>query len=384
MILGGIALVIACVGLYVGAIKLLVDSRHDLSGERGRDNRDVAQEGDPAPPPLNFSPSDYRQNRFPRPTDRPVIGVNYTHHAFENCSLDGTGILRTYSNPGIAQKVHGQLFQMRRAGLATIRTIIWHMTDATGQLWGPIPSAGGRLQEPYRTNLIRYLMELKRYRFTRFTVSFAPQGTNNPRLPKYEPDKFAENWQFIRSVRSLVKRYGPRDAKFDLMNEGAPSEAPSEFFPVPQQVSDYLRAMYRLYVNRFGNRDVRVSVISPPRPADRTNRLQNLVRILRSTNQPLPRRYEVHIGYDAASALHGLRNADRVLNQRQQHQPLVIGETAYDNPGVAQAIERFLRSSSRQIDEVSPWYQRMPRGCQVTPPYTTGTYGRELHPRPVP
>jgi hypothetical protein len=266
---------------------------------------------------------------------------------------------------------------MRKASVATIRTIIWHMTDPTGQYWGPIPSAGGRLREPYRTNLIRYLTEIRKFGFARLTVSFAPQQTNNPLLPVYRPRKFQENWQFIKTVRFLLKRYGPSDTRIDLLNEGAPSEAPTDWSPVPLQTAGYLRAMYRLYVNRFGNRDVSVSAIS----WDRTNRVRSLVRILKSTNEPMPRWYDVHIGYDATHASDALQDADSVLNANGLKQPLVVGETVYDSRGIAETIKRFLQNSARRIDEVLPWYLRSMRGCQVAPPYTPGAYGRALHAR---
>jgi len=163
--------------------------------------------------------------------------------------------------------------------VASIRTIIWHLTNANGQRWGPIPSPGGRLEEPYRTSLIRYVTEIRRFGFARLTVSFAPQQTNNPLLPMYEPSKFRENWRFIETVRALVKRYGPRDTRIDLLNEGAPTRRRANGRRVPRQTANYLRTLYRLYVGRFGNRDVSISAIS----WDMTNRVRNLVRILDST-----------------------------------------------------------------------------------------------------
>ena len=61
--------------------------------------------------------------------------------------------------------------------------------------------------------------------------------------------------------------------------------------------------------------------------------------------------------------------------------PLVVGETAYDNAGIARSLDRFLRTASRPIEEVSPWYVRTPKGCWVAPPYSPGVYGQELHDR---
>jgi hypothetical protein len=368
--LGLAALATAGFATYVAGVAFFANERP--SGL----TRESPSQSAGAPVTPRFSESDYLQSRFPRLGGRPLIGVNYTHYGFRRCTFNGTGILASYHKPGVAQRVHAQLFRMRKAGVATIRTVIWHTTDATGQYWGPVSSAGGKLREPYRSNLIGFLSETRKFGFARLTVVFAPTGANNPLLATYEPAKFQENWQFIKSVRSLVKRYGPARTRLDLMSEGAPSETPSHWTPVPRQTGRYLRNLYRLYVKRFGNRDVTISTIA----WDYTNnRLRNLVRILKSSGQPLPRWYDIRIGYDPATASYTLRNADAVLNGDQQNQPLVVGETAYDNRGVAKVITEFLQTSARRIDEVSPWFQRTPKGCPIRPPYRPGAYGRELH-----
>jgi hypothetical protein len=348
------------------------------SGKWTLNNFSGGNDGLTASKPPQFPQSDYAQRRFPRPAGRPLIGVNYTHYAFPNCTFHQTYILSSYQQPKVAKRVHSQLFQMRKAGLRTIRTIIWHLTDASNQEWGPISSAGGRLREPYRTNLMHYLREIRRFGFARFTVAFGPRGTNNPLRTRYDSAKFHENWRFIKTVRSLVKRYGPAETRIDLFSEGAPNETPTRYEPVPQQTADYLRRMYRLYVSRFGNRDVSVSVIAPLYPGDMTNRLGNLIRILQSSRARLPRWYDVHIGFNPVGASHALRQTEAVLRMHRQRQRLVIGDAGYDNPGIAKAIEGFLQKTSRPIEEVSPWYTRTRLGCQVPPPYTPGAYGREL------
>ena len=230
---------------------------------------------------------------------------------------------------------------MRSNGITAIRTIIWNITDASQQTSGTISSAGGELREPYRTNLVRYFTEIKKFGFRRLTIAFSPQGTNNPILPTYDPAKFDENWHFIKAVRSLLKRYGPADTRIDLLNEGAPSS----YMPTAlrQQLESYVGEMYDRYDAAFGSRDVTVSLVAPRKPADMGARLQNLIDILRANGLPQPRWYDVHIGYTAAKAAHGIRDSDRVLTRNHRRQPLVIGETAYDDPTVAGAIKRFIR-----------------------------------------
>jgi hypothetical protein len=380
LIIGGIGASIALVAAYVAVATLFAPPHSSDTGNRASGD-EVVQTGEVPPSPPRFSASDYRQSSFPpsRRPRRPLIGVNYTHYAFPNCTFHRTYIPASYHRPGVAQKVHNQLSGMRKAGVDTIRTVLWH--DATGQDWGPIPSAGGALREPFRTNLIRYVTEVKRFGFARLTIAFHPERTHNPLRRAYTPDKFAQNWRFIREVRSVVKRHGPRNTRFDLFSEGAPNETPTRYEPVPAQTGQYISRLYRLYVKRYGNRDVTVSAVGSFTAAEETNRLENLIRILRSSGAPLPRWYDLHIGYDPTEAAHALRQAEAVLNRNRQHQPLVIGDLGYDNPQIARAIKRVLRRSARPLEEVSPWYTRVRFGCQVTPPYAPGVYGRELQSR---
>ena len=266
---GLVAATFAASAAYIAAVMLLADSRP------GGNKESVRDPGSSTPSALRFPASDYRQSQFPRLDRRPpLIGANYTHYVFRNCTFYDTDILTSYQRPGVAEKVHAELFQMRKAGIATIRTVIWHTTDATPYRWGVISSAGGKIHEPNRMNLIRYLQEVKKFGFARFTLVFGPKYSNDPLLSSYKPSKFRENWRFIRAVRSLVKRYGPAETRIDLSSEGAPNETPTTYEPVPKQTGRYLRGLYRLYVRRFGNRDVTISTTASMNPAGPTNRVQ--------------------------------------------------------------------------------------------------------------
>ena len=359
--------------LYVGVAKLVTDSRTTAPAP----NQNGAQLEASRPP--TFPPSDYRQSGFPRSTREPLIGVNYTHHGFRGCSYDGTGILRSYHQPGIARKVHRQLFSMRKAGVNDMIRIGALAHDRRdGPFAGPsVFSAGGRIQVPYRANSYHYCKGTAEVRVRSVYRELRAPGDQQSATSTYEQSKLAENWRFTRTVRRLVKRYGPRTTRFDLLNEGAPAKRLSEWSPVPPQTGRYLRTLYKLYVIHYGNRDVTVSSIAnePRRVAER---LRQLVRILKQSRAPLPRWYDVHIPNESSRASFALQQVDRVLKAGQQDQPLVIGETAYNNRGVANAIRQFLTRASRRVSEVSPWFQYTPRGCQTPPPYEPGAYRSEL------
>lgn len=319
----------------------------------------------------------YRQSRFPS-IRAPLIGAYYTHYGFPDCGFGDRGILATYQSHRVRAKVHRQLFRMRKRGITSLRIIIWHMTDPGNQRWGVVSSAGGTLREPYRTNLIRFVREVRKYGFGRLSVAFGPKWINNPKAPRFKGGKFQENWRFIQDVRPIVKRYGPKDTRFDLLTEGAPSKyGPKSRF---RNLRAYIRRMYANYVTAFGKSDVSVSSLVPREPKDQGNRLQNLIDIFNSTGLGQPNWYEVHLGINWSSdeAFYGLTNSDSVLSQNQQGQPLVIGQVAYNRNGIARAIARFVGNTGRRMDEVLEWYQRDNPGCTVSPPYEADAYKDRL------
>lgn len=330
----------------------------------------------------------YDKKRFPR-TGSPLVGVNYTHYDFPGCQFPGRGsglsdtaILTNYHEDGVREKVHRQLYEMRRNGVSSLRTVIWHMTDPGRQRWGPVPSAGGTLGEPYRSNLVNYAREVRKFGFARLTIPFGPRAANDPRNPRapgqisYDPSKFEENWRFIQDVRSIVKRYGPRRTRFDILAEGAISSyAPRSRLTL---VRRYLREIYTRYVRKYGNRDVTVSVIPARYRQDRGGRLQNLINILNSTGMGQPRWYDLHIGYTANEADHSLRDSQAVLRRNRLSQPITVGETAYNDRRIARVIRKFRRDGGQRIEEVDSWYVRHTKKCNVSPPYRVKAYRKEL------
>src|SRR6266568_6194834 len=106
----------------------------------------------------------------------PLIGASYTHFWNPDCSLGGTGIVEF--EDGARVTIKRQLAAMRAAGIESLRLIMWNTHDATGQSWGVISSAAGRILEPYRSNFIAYLSDVRDAGFKRLTIAFSPQGPN--------------------------------------------------------------------------------------------------------------------------------------------------------------------------------------------------------------
>jgi hypothetical protein len=104
-----------------------------------------------------------------------LIGANYTHYVNPSCSLD-YGIVTHYDWTGVRRRVRAQLAAMRAAGIQSLRLLLWYMSDATGQNWGIVSSGGGRLGEPYRSNLIHYLSDVRQAGIEQLTLAFGPPG----------------------------------------------------------------------------------------------------------------------------------------------------------------------------------------------------------------
>jgi hypothetical protein len=314
-----------------------------------------------------------------------LIGANYTHYENVNCSLDDTGIVTHYQDPGIRRRVRAQLAAMHAAGVQTLRLLLWHMTDASGQYWGVVSSGGGRLAEPYRSNLIRYLSDVRSAGFEQLTLAFAPQYTNGPLDPAYEPATFDENWQFIHDVRPLVKRFGPASTHIDLSNE-----VPAGEFDSPSVVAatkTYVTKLWSNYVDAFGSDDATFSSIGGGGPEDAASRMQNLVDALRASGRPLPHWFDVHPPYTHDGTLAVLRAVDQTLTTNGLSQPLAVSEEAYDDLPVAQAIAEFIATSSRPVLEVIEWPLTADRPCKdisVSAPYRVDAYLTTLTGAPVP
>jgi hypothetical protein len=69
-----------------------------------------------------------------------------------------------------------------------------------------------------------------------------------------------------------------------------------------------------------------------------------------------------------------LRAVDETLAANGLSQPLVIGETAYDDASVASAIKEFEATSTRRILEVMEWPGRAGHSCPPSPPFRANAY----------
>jgi hypothetical protein len=310
----------------------------------------------------------------------PLIGVNYTHYRYPNCDLNDGGIVVDYDQPGVRRTVQHQLAAMRAAGIQTMRLLLWHVTDASRMRWGIVSTDDGHLSEPYRSNLIHFLSDVREAGFLQLTLAFAPEGNDAPIPPAlgnvWDPTRFEVNWRFIRDLRPLLKRYGPASTHVDLINEEAPPAWQSP--EIIAQAETYIKNMWSNYVDTFGSEDASFSSVGADGPYDTAARMQNLIEALRASGRPLPHWFDVHPPYDHDGMLAVLQAVDETLTSNGLSQPLVIGETAYDDDAVAAAIKRFETTSKRRILEVMEWPGRAGQSCPPPPPFTADAYLQTL------
>jgi len=208
-------------------------------------------------------------------------------------------------------------------------------------------------------------------------VVFGPILGNDPMAiyggVPHDPALFDENWSLIRDVRERAKENGP-PSRFDLLNEGAPSDAQV----LKPQIIDYVARLYRAYVDAFGNEDVSVSTIY--QQVDPT-RLPNLLAALRASGRPMPAYFEVHADYTASLAIQDLKDMDAGLAAAGLNQPLVVGEAPYDDDLMAAAVKAFVHQSARAVTDVLEWPLERDSGCRdfsVAPPYRATAYVARL------
>jgi hypothetical protein len=282
----------------------------------------------------------------------------------------GPSILYDYGDPSIRARIKLQLAAMAAAGLQSLRVFfVYDYNTSENQFF--VPARSGRLEEPFRSNLVNYLTDIRAAGLTRVTLTFDPRYSADPghRFGPYDPSTFEASWGLIHDTRPLVKQYGPADTRIDLLNEGAP------FLNGPDARIDWVGRMYTRYVDAFGADDVGVS-------AAWGSSLSGLVQVLRGTGEPLPRWFDVHPRYEYETALDDLHRWDDELTAAGVDQPFVIGEVKYNDADMARALAELATSARHQVEEVMEFPALLSGvGGQpscINPPYRIDAYQRAL------
>ena len=171
-------------------------------------------------------------------------------------------------------------------------------------------------------------------------------------------------------MHRLVKPYAPADTVFDILSEIPPSQYQPQ--SIIDRLNDYIRTIWTRYADTFGLGDTVISVIA--KDGQGPDRLQRLIDTLRSTGRGFPADFEFHADWTSPAAYDELEAVNQVLNANGLSQPIVVGETSYENPAVANDIARFEGDSSRRVIEVFEWFETSEGGPCPSPPYRADAY----------
>jgi hypothetical protein len=86
-----------------------------------------------------------------------------------------SSIVPDYGRPGVRAGMQDDFAAMRAAGLQTFRIFLYHEHGDPVNT-NVVSSSGGHLSEPFRTNLINLLTDIRTAGFLQLTLAFNPWG----------------------------------------------------------------------------------------------------------------------------------------------------------------------------------------------------------------
>jgi hypothetical protein len=312
---------------------------------------------------------------------QPLVGIDYYA---TDCIHGGTGLLKDAPDPVLERE---QLYAMHASGLNSLRLTINYTSD-TGLINGGHGGAiaidpDGTIGEPYRSRFIRYLIYARDAGFADVTIAFYPYGPNSPApyttgtyVYDWDPSLYPADWRFVQDVRDLTKQYGPPESHFDLMAEGPPSDGDRQ--QVGSEIDAFMSRLYSDYVTKYGSADVFFTAIG-----NQHERLAHLIDDLESTGKPLPQWWGLDIQYTHDGATSDLAAADATLQAYGLPGSFALGETAYEDGGVAEAVQTFNATVAHKVVQVEEYPNWGEPGCWSAP-YTGDAYLKVLGIEPGP
>jgi hypothetical protein len=167
-----------------------------------------------------------------------------------------------------------------------------------------------------------------------------------------------------------VRPYAPSDTVFDILSEIPPSQYQPQW--AINRLDNYIQAIWARYADTFGLGDAVISVIA--KGGQGPDRLQRLIDTLRSTGRGFPADFEFHADWTSPETYDELESINQVLTANGLPQPIVVGETSYENQAAANDIARFEGDTGRRVLEAFEWFQTSEGGPCHSPPYRADAY----------
>ena len=283
-------------------------------------------------------------------------GSNYAWYDLAGCNRDPYGVIKNYHKPWARAKVDSQLQAMYDSGQRRLRIPIFHIHPNMPWSGTLLSSAGGNLSQQHQDNFRDLLTKIRDVQFEEVIIGFFPQGVNGPKrwlqlitnwndlIPNstltYE-EVFQENWNLIVNLREIIIRAGIHPYYIDLLNEGIPNGN-------QQGLLQYVQRLWSYYGWVYGKYDTVGFSIAPD-----PERLDFISAVYEGGwRHGWPYRMDLHLYGDAFNFFVA---TDAKLNERGYSQPLIIGETFYNDFQSAQEISAALHTTGREILFVLQW-----------------------------
>lgn len=286
-------------------------------------------------------------------------GSNYDFYYLDSCYREPYQVVNSFNKaPDI---IRFQLAGMRKAGQNRLSIGIFHHHGPdTGTVMN---STGGTLSSQDLRNLTALLAAIEQAGYAELTVVMNPLDANDPSgWPSWQQAMYDENWKLIQTLHPIIAAAGV-PYRIDLGNELTESTGQTG-------VLAYDQRLWQDYTARFGlTNTVGFSVNS-----NDPGQILNVGKMYGSTPPPM---FDLHV---YGSEYDQFVYDDTELRQQGfSTQPVIIGESYYNDKDAATAFSSASRKTGRQIYYLTQWPRTRANNTQcdqvdVAPPTDYAMY----------
>ncbi|MEV6605307.1 hypothetical protein [Kutzneria sp. NPDC051319] len=293
-------------------------------------------------------------------TPSPVAGgSNYDFYYLNGCYREPYNVISGFSRA--PDMIRLQLGQMRAAGQDRLTIgVFHHHGDGGGAV---MDSTGGTLSPADLKNFTDLLAGVRTAGFAEVTVAFNSQNPNNPSGWRgWQQDLYDENWQLVQKVHDLVVA-AKIPYRIDLGNELTPSTGQSVVVRYDQQ-------LWQDYTAKYGRADTVGFSVNSNDPGQ----IPNVAKVYGDNPPPV---FDLHIYGDEYNQLVG--DDQQLRRQGYPDQPVIIGESFYNDTVAADGFLKGSKDSGRRILYLTQWPKTRDNAPQcdqvdVAPPLDFSAY----------
>ncbi|MFI9383790.1 hypothetical protein [Kutzneria sp. NPDC052558] len=321
---------------------------------------------DPAPPTTASPGPAPEPTATPSPTVSPgppapvAGGSNYDFYYLNGCYREPYNVISGFSKA--PDLISYQLGRMRSAGQDRLTIGVFHAHGAAPS-GAVMDSTGGTLSESDLTNLGGLLKAVKAAGFAEVTVAFNPIFANSPSgWRSWQQSLYEENWQLVQKVHDVVTAAN-LPYRIDLGNELTPSTGQSLVVRYDQQ-------LWQAYTAKYGRDDTVGFSVNSNDPGQ----IPNVAKVYGDNPPPV---FDIHIYGDEYNQFVG--DDQQLRRQGYGAQPVIIGESYYNDPAAAGGFARGSKDSGRRILYLTQWPKTRANAPQcdqvdVAPPLDFSAY----------